>query len=287
DGFEVASGTDPTDPNSKPKVPTITVRGIGAAALRGGDLTDPENDGVDATGAGADPVANGWNWVSIFSNNEPDFEGGEFSYNIFDNKVGGGNDKWCCDAPPVAITVEFAEPVSLDSFTVTSSNDTPDRDPRVWGIYGSNDGITFIPIFEQNDTTAQLWTERNQVLEFTLPNPTPPYKFIRYAVTASAIAVHALNEIEYFGTLGPQTPLKMTNITYNEVDDTLRFTWTSKPNKTYSLFYSADLTDFGADINDNIGSQGDMTTFPPMNEPALPNPLPGAPMLYFRAQENP
>ena len=64
------------------------VLGTGTAALLGGDLTDPENDG-------APDADEGYN--AIFSaNEEPGFGGGEFSFNVFDNLLGGGNAKWCC-----------------------------------------------------------------------------------------------------------------------------------------------------------------------------------------------
>ena len=74
----------------------VEILGEGVDFLLGGDLTDPENDGLDALEAATDPS---WNWVEITASHEPDFEGGENSFNIFDNKVGGGNDKWCCDDP--------------------------------------------------------------------------------------------------------------------------------------------------------------------------------------------
>src|SRR5687767_2707914 len=68
------------------------LRGIGTANLIGGDLTDPENDG--------NPEAN-VNYNAIFTGNEePGFGGGEFAFNVFDNLVGGGNDKWCCGGTP-------------------------------------------------------------------------------------------------------------------------------------------------------------------------------------------
>ena len=95
-------------------------------------------------------------------------------------------------------------------------------------------------------------------------------------------------EVQEFMANGPGSAARteMTNIEYNEGDDTFRFTWSSKPNKTYSLFYSLDLMDFGADIDDSIESGGDFTTYPPIEEPGLANPEPGEPMLFFRAEEN-
>jgi len=185
-----------------PNTTTIEILGVGAEALLGGDLTDPENDGLDALGGATDPS---WNWAGITASHEPDFEGGENSFNIFDNKVGGGNDKWCCDDPkpgaPVWVAVQFPNPVSLTHFTVTSGNDTPGRDPTNWQIQGSDDGTAYTPIFVFNNTVVP-WTERNQVVKFTLPMPSVPFRYIRYIAYETPADLHQINEIEYFGTFG-------------------------------------------------------------------------------------
>ena len=181
---------------------TIDVLGTGTGALLLSPLTDPENDGLDALGGATDPS---WNWKNITSSVESDFEGGENSFNIFDHKVGGGNDKWCCDDPtpdvPVWVDVEFAKSVSLTHFTVASGNDSPDRDPVDWAIQGSNDGTTYTDIYHFIDTPAP-WTDRNQVLKFTLPSKSAPYTHIRYIAYDTPGSLHQLNEIEYFGGPG-------------------------------------------------------------------------------------
>ena len=100
--------------------------------MQGGDLTDPENDGVDG-------AHTNWNWSSISASSEPRWTG-EGSYNVFDNKVGSSQNKWCCNGPTQWIAVEFAQAYVLTSFTITSGNDVPSRDPDVWKIQGSNDG---------------------------------------------------------------------------------------------------------------------------------------------------
>ncbi|MGV3771470.1 MAG: discoidin domain-containing protein [Verrucomicrobiales bacterium] len=180
---------------------TTEILGTGTTALLGGDLTDPENDGDELAG----PTSETWNWKAITGNNEPTFNGGEASFNIFDNQVGGGNAKWCCDDPteanPFWVAVEFENAVSLTHFTVTSGNDAPDRDPTNWQIQGSNDGTTFTPIYSFDEDTA-LWTARDQVIKFTLPSPSAPYRHIRYIVYETPGTLHQLNEIEYFGTFG-------------------------------------------------------------------------------------
>lgn len=214
---------------------TMEVLGIGNAALLGGDLTDPEDDGNEAAGD-TDPS---WNWKAIFSNAEPGFNGvalpgtpagTERSYNVFDNVADGGGDaKWCCGEPltgatlsannPLNITVQLKERHRLTHFTVTSANDTPTRDPRDWQILGSNDGTVWEPIFTQiggaiagqtttTNTTLSLWgNTRNQVNKFTLTKPSRAYTFIRFQcsatyITAATGAFFQLTEIEYFGLAG-------------------------------------------------------------------------------------
>jgi hypothetical protein len=188
---------------------TVEILGTGAESLLGGDLTDPENDGFDGPGGGTDPS---WNWAEITASHEPDFEGAESAFNIFDNKVGGGSNKWCCDDPteeaPVWVAVKFRQPVSLTHFTVTSGNDSPDRDPTHWAIQGSNDGTSYTDIYRFVDQTVP-WDERNQVVKFTLPSASPAYSYIRYIAWETPGTLHQLNEVEYFGRVGvPDAPIK-------------------------------------------------------------------------------
>ncbi len=103
------------------------ILGIGTDALPGGDLTDPEDDGAPDSDDG---------YNAIFSaNEEPGFGGGEFSFNVFDNRLGPGNDKWCCGRgggipeEGLHVTVELEEIYALTHFTVSSVNDIPARDP--------------------------------------------------------------------------------------------------------------------------------------------------------------
>ena len=63
------------------------VLGTGTDSLLGGDLTDPEDDGAPDTNDGYNAI--------FTANEEPGFGGGEFAFNVFDNRLGPGNDKWC------------------------------------------------------------------------------------------------------------------------------------------------------------------------------------------------
>ena len=192
--------------------PIIEIVGTGTESLLGGDLTNPGDDGNEAGG----PEDPSWGWISISANNEPGFDGAELAYNIFDNQVGGGVAKWCCDdatpEAPLNVTVEFENPVSISHFTITSGNDVPERDPIRFQIQGSNDGTTFSPIYSR-DSDESLWTERNQVVKVTLPQASPLYRYIRYEVTDTAGPNHQLNEIEYFGTFGGTSLARVTRVT--------------------------------------------------------------------------
>ncbi len=88
---------------------------------------------------------------------------------------------------------------------------------------------------------------------------------------ADAILIHY--------TAGVSAPLiNITNIDFDSGSDTVSITWTSEPGRTYGLFYSQDLIDWGADIEDSIPSQGDTTVF------EFPNPVPEATRIFFRVE---
>lgn len=185
-----------------------TILGTGTAALLGNDLTDLGDDGNE--GAYAPPDLAGFD-AEFFSSDEPGFGGGEFAFNVFDNQVGGGAAKWCCgSAFPQIVGARFDKSYFMTHFTVTSSNDTPNRDPRVWQIQGSNDGNTWTDIFSQNDPNAGLWTARNQVIrwdvdvDFNTLGAFTQFRMKTDATGAVGGAFFAISEIEFFGNEIPE-----------------------------------------------------------------------------------
>ncbi|MYN08790.1 PEP-CTERM sorting domain-containing protein [Pseudoduganella aquatica] len=182
----------------------VVVRGAGTGALIGGDLTDPENNG--------NPEADiGYN-ATFRSSVEPGFGGGEYAFNVFDNRVGGGNDKWCCDGGTVWVEANFgSKRYNLTKFTATSGNDGPERDPDIWQILGSNDGINYTPIFSYNNNGVSAWgSNRLQVNEYSKAGgdftSNAAYSIFRYQATSTVYegGMHQLNELEFFGTAVPE-----------------------------------------------------------------------------------
>jgi hypothetical protein len=250
------------------------VLGIGPGALLGGDLTDPENDGIDfpePNGGG------GFNWVSITANKQPYFDidnvnPRQGSFDIFDNKVDNGEGKFCCSGAPWNVDVEFDQAFVLTHFTVTSNQDSIGRNPDVWQIQGSNDGTVWTEIFAFNNDDAaatanrlyagnSVWTAGNQVIRWDgdgVDFATPAaYKWFRINADSAAGWVGgggqlSLAEVEFFADPGQQVPFVITEIDFDSVNKMLTLTWNSKPSETYVVKISSDLTNWDSDIGDNF-----------------------------------
>ena len=194
------------------------VLGTGTESLIGGDLTDPEDDGEPDVDKGYDAI--------FTSNEEPGFGGGEFSFNVFDNRLGPINDKWCCGKgggipdEGLYITAEFEEQYALTHFTVSSANDVPARDPTVWEVQGSNDGKKFETIYAHDGDS--FWDQRLQVVLFEAGEDYDKqkvgYRFFRHVTFDTAAnpagAYFQIGEIEFFGDdsypVDPKTKLATT-----------------------------------------------------------------------------
>ena len=202
------------------KVSEVNARvilGTGTSSLIGGDLTDPEDDGVDGT----DGAAGNWNWTSILASSENAWIS-EGAYNVFDNQVGGGDMKWCCEGPTQSIYVQFSTTYVLTHFTITSGNDAGGRDPDQWEIQGSNDGSNWTTIFEYDDDGTSPFTARSQVIryngsgdDFDTPDA---YSYFRYIVTSVVSgSMHQINELEFFGTESTSSSSSTTDPTTDSI----------------------------------------------------------------------
>ena len=312
DGAEVMAGTDPNDPASNPA--GIHVLGVGAGAFLGGDLTDPEDDGTQE----------GLNFnATFFATTGGDFVGNGDPFDVFTNTSGGNGNKFCCNGAPFAIGATLAEPYVLTHFTLSSSNDSPGRDPDVYRVQGSNDttnGIdgtwTDIYVYDNDGGLVPTGTAvehrlfpgntqfpaRDVVLRFDgggIDFETPAaYTSFRINMESASgwvgggnpgdpVDALALGEFELFGTPGAALPLEISEINYDQIEDRFRFTWNSRPGKTYSLKWSLDLINWDNEIDDNIPSQGEITIFPAIDQSGSLNPLPGGQRLFYRIEENP
>lgn len=173
----------------------VTVRGWGTGALVGHDLTDPENNGQHNAYV---------NYNAVFRSSVEPYFGAEGAFNVFDNLVGPGDDKWCCDMNGWVEADFGSTRYQLTSFTVASANDVPERDSDKWQILGSNDGINYTVIFSYDRDGVSPWGQsRYQVLQYNagvdyaLPTGFSIFRYQTSSVVAGS--AHQLAELEFFG----------------------------------------------------------------------------------------
>jgi len=173
----------------------VTVRGWGTGSLVGHDLTDPENDGRTQEYI---------NYNAVFRSSVEPYFGAEGAFNVFDNRVGAGDDKWCCDMNGW-VEADFGDKrYQLTSFTAASANDYAERDSDKWQILGSNDGINYTVIFSYDVPGVSPWGgSRYQVNEYTagtdyaLPAAYSIFRYQTFSVVSGS--AHQLAELEFFG----------------------------------------------------------------------------------------
>lgn len=85
------------------------------------------------------------------------------------------------DSEDFWIEQAFDEAEVADRYTLTSGNDSPERDPKSWELVGSNDGDSWELLDERTD---QSWNDREQTLTFNFDN-TKAYKYYRINVLAN------------------------------------------------------------------------------------------------------
>lgn len=165
------------------------------SGLVGSDLTDPENNGY----------ANEYvNYNAQFRASVEPWYGSEGAFNVFDNRVGSGDDKWCCDLNGWVEADFGSKRYQLTSFTVTSANDVPERDADIWKILGSNDGTHYTTIFSYDRNGFSPWGQnRYQTIEYSagldylLP---AAYSIFRYqSFSTVGNGAQQLGELEFFG----------------------------------------------------------------------------------------
>jgi hypothetical protein len=196
------------------------VRGYNTAALQGGGLTDPDNNANDSGAEDAD--GNGLYNGIFFANQEPTFSnatgGGpsEAAFDLFDRKVGGGEAKYCCNGGINNVGVDFSgKQFVLTRFNIASDNDSgTNRDPDIWAIQGSNDGLSWTDIFSYNvDGTSPFsfggGSVENKVLQYdgNGVNFATPAGYSQFRFTSSSYVsgnALGLSELEFFGVTRPE-----------------------------------------------------------------------------------
>lgn len=113
----------------------------------------------------------------IYSSAEnPPLEGAN---NLYD---GYFSTKWSASTSTADFTYNLASPTVIRSYTLTSADTDPTRDPKSWFIRGTNDFITYTTL---DTRTGEVFDDRWQTKEYTIATPGPAFKYYGMVITAN------------------------------------------------------------------------------------------------------
>ncbi|PFH11393.1 alpha-L-fucosidase 2 [Collimonas sp. PA-H2] len=103
---------------------------------------------------------------------------------------GNLSSKWCIVSPPNLVTWQatLSGAAVISTYTLTSANDVPARDPLKWVVSGSNNGSSWTVLDSQN-FTATPFANRGQANSYTFSNATA-FSFYKIDFTVSAAALN-------------------------------------------------------------------------------------------------
>ncbi|WP_108807785.1 basic secretory protein-like protein [Aquimarina spinulae] len=139
-----------------------------------GDLTDITNDGGT---------------VSSQYNDSPSNEG---ISKLIDNTI---NSKYLTFNASAWVQYKASTSYILSSYTLSSANDAPERDPKNWTLQGSTNGNSWQNIDQRSN---QDFPNRNQKRSFTV-NSSTAYKYYRLSMSNNSGTILQLSELELFG----------------------------------------------------------------------------------------
>ncbi|GAA1806581.1 glycosyl hydrolase family 95 catalytic domain-containing protein [Agromyces neolithicus] len=96
--------------------------------------------------------------------------------------------KWCIDGPPAHVLwqVELQAPAVVSSYSFTSANDVPNRDPQEWTVLGSNDGSSWAALDARSGAPFE---QRFQTKTYDFANTTA-FRFYRIDFVPKAGVSH-------------------------------------------------------------------------------------------------
>ncbi|WP_206715203.1 GH92 family glycosyl hydrolase [Cellulosimicrobium arenosum] len=121
-------------------------------------------------------VLGGLDAVTASAQNLPN----EGAANLTDGSAGT---KWLAFASTGWVRYDFAEPVAISAYAMTSGGDAAGRDPKAWTIEGSNDGTTWEPVDQRTD---EDFPDRGQQRIFELDAMSEAYSSYRLSITANS-----------------------------------------------------------------------------------------------------
>ncbi|WP_339617723.1 di-heme oxidoredictase family protein [uncultured Gilvimarinus sp.] len=132
------------------------------------------------------------NLGGMISSQYADSPAGEGHGDAVDNNV---NTKYLTFHNASWLQYEMAEPYVVKRYSISSANDSPERDPASWTLQGSNDGNNWTAI---DARINEDFANRHQTREFAFSNTTA-YRYYRLDMSNNSGNILQLSEFELFG----------------------------------------------------------------------------------------
>lgn len=146
---------------------------------------DPVTEVVDVTNQGA---------LSVSRDNNGGPSHKEGSPKVVDGDIGS---KFLVrDYPdPIWIQLQYAEPVAISQYSISSANDAPDRDPRKWELEASNDGINWTSLHTKEN---ESFSQRHQTKTYSFSNEQKFTHYRLHILENSGSGLMQVAEIRFF-----------------------------------------------------------------------------------------
>jgi hypothetical protein len=155
---------------------------------------------------------------------------------------------------PIWVAYQTAYSGVLHQYTITSANDSPDRDPKTWTVSGSNDGATWTLL---DTRTNETFANRFQTNTYGVTNSTP---YLYYRLDISANNGSGATQFAGWRILGVQSgPTPVSNITATALTGfKVALTWSDGANDQtgFTIEHSTDGVNFSqiASVGANVRS---------------------------------
>ncbi len=173
---------------------------------------------------------------------------------------GSSSTKWCLIGPPAHVfwQAKLPSPTVVTSYSITSANDVPARDPQDWVFEGSNDGTTWTRL---DARSIAPFEQRFQTKTFEFSNSTA-YNHYRFDIsTKPGVSHFQLSEISLGGvnladgdTLFVSSPSGHADSLVGSIDNSTDTVWSAAGRPVWQVQFGAARRITGYSVTSGAGS---------------------------------
>jgi hypothetical protein len=168
---------------------------FGSVNYFGGDgettfgIPEIETKDIDIT-----PIMTGNNSPSPYVTSASSINADQQPYKTFNGKADSPSDCWAASTVQSWLKIDFGKGVSVSKFAVTGIHTNTQYNPKDFILYGSNDDVTYVPLYE---ATNQInWTSK-EYREYSL-GKTVHYRYFKFDISNNNGAAYSALSLLHF-----------------------------------------------------------------------------------------